>query len=56
MYAKNRGGDTRKKLNPDLVRAIRMDTRSNRAVARDYGVSHPTIIGIRYNRIWQHVA
>lgn len=34
------------------VREIRADTRGPRELARLYGVTHPTIIGIRNGRIW----
>jgi hypothetical protein len=43
------------KLTEEKVRAIRSDPRSVRAIARDYGVVHGTIVGIKSRRDWAHV-
>lgn len=45
----------RAKLTVEEVRAIRSDTRSHRQIARDYGISAPTVTHIRTRRYWQHV-
>lgn len=44
------------KLSADQVRAIRLDQRSNRAVARAYGVDKGTISSIRRGLTWRSVA
>ncbi len=43
------------KLTENMVRAIRLDTRTNREVAKDYGVSNVTIHMVRKRAIWKHV-
>lgn len=43
------------KLSEDDVRAIRADSRAVRVIAADYGVSNPTIHGIKARRTWKHV-
>lgn len=43
------------KLNPDLVRAIRADTRSQRAIAIELGVCQQTVSGVKRGRVWSHV-
>ena len=45
-----RNGNSR--LTPEQVAKIRQDTRSNVAVAKDYGVSNPTISRIRLGQTW----
>jgi hypothetical protein len=44
------------KLTEDFVRAIRKDQRSQRAIARDYGVDKGTIANIKHRKTWRHVA
>lgn len=44
------------KLSDDDVRAIRKDDRTNREIAKDFGVSHTTIGNIKNNQFWKHVA
>jgi hypothetical protein len=46
----------RAKLTEDDVRAIRIDLRGQRVVAKDYGVSAHTVMSIRHGRIWKGVA
>jgi hypothetical protein len=43
------------KLTEDQVRAIRDDGRSQRAVAKDYGVSGTLICHIRKRIWWKHI-
>lgn len=43
------------KLDDEQVKLIRSDSRSDRKVAHDYGVSHTTINDIRSNKIWRHI-
>jgi hypothetical protein len=43
------------KLTEEDIIAIRADTRSNRVVARAYGVHHGTIIFIRKRKTWTHI-
>lgn len=43
------------KLTADQVRAIRLDQRRNATIAREYGVSGPTINGIKSRKYWAHV-
>jgi hypothetical protein len=44
------------KLNAPKVRAIRADTREQREIAADYGVSHATVGAIQRRETWKHVA
>lgn len=44
------------KLTDDQVRAIRADTRFQRTIAADFGVSQRTVNQIKLGRIWRHVA
>lgn len=44
------------KVTEDQVRAIRADPRTNRAIAKDYGVFETTISGIKNRKTWKHVA
>lgn len=37
------------------VRKIRADTRPNRQIAKEYGVSKGAVDGIKYGRTWRHV-
>ena len=50
---RNGGGG---KLKEDWVRAIRADTRANRLIAEDYGVSKSMIAMIKRREAWAHVA
>ena len=43
------------KLTPEKVRAIRGDTRSQRAIAADYGVDQKTISNIKRGALYTHV-
>jgi hypothetical protein len=43
------------RLTAAQVHAIRLDARSSRSVAVDYGVSHTTILGIRRGRTWMGI-
>ncbi len=43
------------KLTETLVRCIRKDTRSERTIARDYGVSPSTIHDIKNRHSWGHI-
>ena len=43
------------KLTEQDIRSIRMDSRSHRAIARDYGVVHGTIGRIKRKQNWAHV-
>jgi hypothetical protein len=43
-------------LNEEMVRAIRLDRRTVRAIAAFYGVSKTCIQDIRMRRTWHHVA
>ena len=49
--AKNGGA----KINEDIVRKIRLETRPDRVVARDYGIGKSMIWNIRNGRNWSHV-
>ena len=61
MAAKSRGSGAKgeancnSKLTPAKVQAIRADTRSQRKIAADYGVSNQTINMICRRLIWKHV-
>ena len=44
------------KLTTAQVVAIRLDDRSQRAIARDYGMDKKTIKQIRCRELWRHVA
>jgi transposase len=44
-----------KKLDEEKVMAILADTRSNRQVAKIYGVSHETIGKIKRRESWRHI-
>lgn len=48
-------GHGRAKLTADDVRAIRADTRFQRAIASDFGVSQRAIWSIRAGKTWGHV-
>lgn len=43
------------KLTDDAVRSIRADSRPQREIARDYGVSQPLIGMVKRGEIWRHV-
>jgi len=43
------------KLAEDQVRSIRSDPRSQRAIARDYGVSQTAISEIKNRKRWRHI-
>ena len=43
------------KLTEDDVRAIRKDSRTQEAIAKDYGVTHPLISYIKNKKIWRHI-
>lgn len=43
------------KLTEDDVRAIRADNRSNRALARHYGLDKGTIAAVRKRLTWRHI-
>lgn len=43
------------KLATEDVLRIRSDPRSNAAIAREYGVSHTTISGIKRRTTWRHL-
>lgn len=45
----------RSKLNPDAVRAIRTDTRKQRDIARDFGVSQRAVWMVKRRITWGHV-
>ena len=47
--------NSRRKLDPDDVIAIRADNRSNSAIAADYNVSRTTISNIKTRKIWVEV-
>jgi hypothetical protein len=53
MLLKGRSGVA--KLSAHHIPAIRNDTRLNRVIAADYGVSDVTISHIKTNRIWKAV-
>lgn len=44
-----------KKLNEEKVMAILADNRSNRQIAKTYGVSHETIGKIKRRESWRHI-
>lgn len=46
----------RTRLTAEQVRAIRDDTRSDRIVGLDYGVSANTVWGIQAGKTWRHVS
>lgn len=65
MVSKNRHNTTHRsrgehrtlaKLTESQVRAIRIDARSQRAIALDYAVSQHTICCIRRRETWRHVS
>lgn len=43
------------KLSENQIAAIRADTRSQRKIAADYGVSHTTIGQVKSRTLWRHV-
>jgi|Wag4MinimDraft_6_1082665.scaffolds.fasta_scaffold02228_9 hypothetical protein len=43
------------KLNAEKVAAIRSDQRTQREIAKEYGVHQTTIKNIKLNRTWKHV-
>ena len=43
------------KLTPEDVLTILQDTRNNAAIARDYGVSTPSIRSIKLREVWRHI-
>lgn len=59
MVAKNRQAKGESlgtaKLTEPEARAIRNDPRSQRAIGRDYGVSHTVVGQIKSGAIWRHV-
>jgi len=52
---KHADGTMHTKLTEDQVRSIRIDERSQRVIADEYGVNHTTIGGIKSGRIWSWV-
>lgn len=48
-------GHWRSKLTAELVVAIRRDTRSQKAIGQDYGVSASTVAEIQRREIWTHI-
>lgn len=48
-------GMTTAKLNEDKVRAIRADTRRQRAIAADYGITQSLVSLVKTKRVWPHV-
>lgn len=46
----------RAKLTPDAVRAIRLDTRYQRVIAAEYGVTQRAVWMIKTGKTWGHVA
>lgn len=48
-------GSGQAKLTEDQVRAIRLDSRSQRVVGQDYGVSGVAVCLIRQRKNWKHV-
>jgi len=43
------------KLTEDAIKRIRADTRRQRDIAADYGVSQHTIWQVKHRKIWSHV-
>ena len=43
------------KLTEDAVRAIRLDKRTSRAIASDYGISQVAVVFIKNRKTWKHV-
>ena len=43
------------KLKDDQVQAIRADTRSQRVIAREYGISQPAVSMIKSGKRWSHI-
>jgi hypothetical protein len=43
------------KFTPEQIRAVRVDPRSQRQIAADYGVDKSTIADIKHRKIWAHV-
>lgn len=43
------------KLTEEIVRAIRLDTRSQPAIARDYGITQSHVSRIKLRKNWAHV-
>lgn len=43
------------KLTPEIIRAIRADTRTEREIAAAYGLSKGTVSNIRLRKRWAHV-
>lgn len=56
--SRNRNGAARgtangsNKLSVEQVRAIRADQRTSREIAREYGISQPTVAAIKCGKIW----
>jgi len=44
------------RLTDDDVRAIRLDRRSQYAIAKDYGIAQPTVNNIKRRTRWQHIS
>jgi hypothetical protein len=44
------------KLTVEKVRAIRTDTRKQREIARDFGISQTTVGRVKNRSVWSHVA
>jgi len=55
MEDRTRDGNTHHILTEDQVRAIRADTRIERVIAPEYGVSRATIGQIRRGQTWKHI-
>ena len=52
----NRGSNNgNSKLKEDQVKAIKLDTRTYRSIAKLYGLTHKTVSDIKNNRTWAHL-
>lgn len=47
--------NTSAKLNPDLVRMIRASGQSAYSLAKELGVSKPTVLAVRNHKTWKHI-
>lgn len=45
----------RAKLNPEIIRKIRADTRKNVEIAKIYNISDSQVSAIKKRRLWAHV-
>ena len=55
MARNNMKRPPRHKLTPDQVRAIRVDMRFPRVIAKEYGVLTETIDKIQSGKAWRHL-